>query len=500
MIPLRYRLREGIQFEKRADRWLVISEAPLNILRVGEKGARLLRACNGKRSLQELAVMVDGLSERAAFLVCEYFRGKAILLVKPLPGNSDYWPSVSVIIPTRDRKKDLIECLEGIFKVEYPHDRVEVIVVDDGSGDGTAEALAAYPCTVLTQRESRGQSFCRNLGASEAHGDILAFLDSDCIPEKGWLQDLVPYFHFDSVAVVGGFVDGYLTETALDRYEKTCSSLNIGGYLLRGTLDNSTMYVPTCNMLVRRGVYHQSGGTREEMHVGEDVDLCWRIRGMGQEILYVPSGVVKHKHRSTLVSMLLRKAQYGTSEALLYRLHPEKRKVFPMAPFPLVTFVLAVVSFLYPSAMLPAGTAIAVFITVDALLRAGRIFKLDVWVSWWKVVYSTMRTHIAFAHVASFHLVRYYLILFLLFGLVYGPLAVFGITLLLFSALWDYRLKKPALMFHVFLWFYALEHMAYQLGVFVGCLREKTFMSYVPKFEKKAHRRRPDYERRDGAD
>ena len=483
MIPLRYRMRKGVRLEKRGDRWLLVSEAPLNIVSVGEKVAHLLRACDVERSIQELTAIVDGLSERAVFQVCEYLRNKAMVEGVPSSGNSGYWPSVTVIIPTRDRKNDLLECLNGVFNVEYPKDKIEVIVVDDGSRDGTADALVPYPCKVVSNGESRGQSYCRNMGASEATRDILAFLDSDCIADREWLKDLVPYFCSDSVGAVGGFVDGCLLETHLDRYEKVCSSLNMGRYLLYGASDNSTMYVPTCNMLVRRRTYDRVGGIREEMHVGEDVDLCWRIREKGQEVLYVPSGAVKHKHRSRLGRMLLRRAQYGTSEALLYRLHPGKRKVFQVPPFPLITFVLIALSILVPSAMFLSG--IAASLAIDAVLKGVRILRLNLRVSWRKIVFSVVRTHFAFAYVASFHLVRYYLIFFLLMGLFYVPIGVFGLAMLLFSALWDYRLKKPDLSFPVFSWYYALEHIAYQLGVFAGCLKEKTFMSYVPKFARR---------------
>jgi mycofactocin system glycosyltransferase len=481
MIPLLYTLRKGIRLESHAGSFVVISEVPLNVMRVSERATGVLHLCDGTRRLDEIAAAMN-MGEEQVFRLCNYFNKRAILEVEPA-ADGDYFPHISVIIPTRDRRAELAECLGSVVAQDYPEDKVEIIVVDDGSRDGTAELVSRFPCRLLTNRQSLGQSYCRNLGAKEAHGDILAFLDSDCVAENGWLRNLIAYFTWERVGLVGGFVDGYFVQSALDRYEKVCSSLNMGRYVLYGSQDDSTMYVPTCNMLVRSRTYHESGGITEYMHVGEDVDLCWRVREMGQEVFYIPAGAVKHKHRSNLAGMLLRKAQYGTSEALLYKLHPRKRKVFQVPPPSLSTFIFAVLAISVPSAMFLAG--ILASLSLDAGLRAARISRLNLRIPAWKVVYSVLRTHVAFTYVASFHLVRYYLVLLLLCCFVHLPLGLFGLSALLFTSLWDYRLRKPELSFPMFLCYYAVEHIAYQLGVLVGCLKEKTFMSYLPKFTRK---------------
>jgi mycofactocin glycosyltransferase len=488
MIPLEYTLREGIRVQEQGDRGLVISDVPLNVVSVSKGAAQILQSCNGGRSINELATGRNGFTEENVFQVCEYFRKRAMLEVSP-SGPFDYCPTVSVIIPSRDRRADLLECLEAVHDLGYPRDKVEVIVVDDGSCDGTVDAIKALHCKVLSNSRPRGQSFCRNEGASAARGEILAFIDSDCIPDRAWLKDLVSFFCWDSVGAVGGYVDGYFREASLDRYEKSCSSLNMGRYFLWGGRDDSTMYVPTCNLLVRSTTYGVAGGIREEMLVGEDVDLCWRIREAGQKVIYVPSGVVKHKHRSKLARMLFRKAQYGTSEALLHKLHPEKRKVFQVPPLALSAFAFLVLAILIPSAAVLLGTLGSVFL--DAVLKAYRILRLNSRIVWWKIIYSVVRSHFAFAYTASFHLVRYYLLLFLLICLFHPPLILFVICILLLSAVCDYHLKKPDLAFLPFLCYYTLEHMSYQIGVFVGCLKEKTFMSYIPRFFRRVRQNFP---------
>jgi len=138
--------------------------------------------------------------------------------------------------------------------LDYPGEKLEIIVVDDGSTDNTGEVAAAFDVNLIRLPASRGPSACRNAGAGEAKGDILAFLDSDCRAGRGWLKELVPFFAFGEVGAVGGFVEGYFKTSHLDRYEEVFSSLNMGRRILLGRRSGSGFYVPTCNLLVREDV------------------------------------------------------------------------------------------------------------------------------------------------------------------------------------------------------------------------------------------------------
>src|SRR5450756_550566 len=97
-------------------------------------------------------------------------------------------------------------CIRDSFTLDYPRDRYEVIVVDDGSTDGTVAVAGRYPCHLVSNGRNRGQSFSRNAGARRASGEILAFLDSDCVADPGWLRDLAPFFSWSRAAAVGGYV------------------------------------------------------------------------------------------------------------------------------------------------------------------------------------------------------------------------------------------------------------------------------------------------------
>jgi mycofactocin glycosyltransferase len=481
MIPIIYKLRDHIRFEDRGDSSLVVSEAPLNVVRASKRAVRILQLCDGKRTLQQIACDAGLPQEEQVFKICDYFNKKAVLETS-VAENRGYFPSISIVIPTKDRCKDLVECLESLYTQDYPSNQIEIIVIDDGSKDETQKLVSRFSCTLLTNPESRGQSYCRNIGVQQAKGEILAFLDDDCVAGRTWLRDLMQYFQWEEVGAVGGYVDGYSNKSQLDRYEKEFSLLNLGNYILRGAKDRSAFFVPTCNMLVRKKAFDETGGIRETMHLGEDVDFCWRMRDAGWLALYVPSGTVKHKHRNSLRNWMRRRADYGSSEAVLCTLHPQRRKTmqwrtFAAAAFFGLCFAIAFIT-IYPlivtAASFVAETAVKVF----------RLHRKRISISFGKVCSSVVRMYISYFYMMSFHLIRYYLVLLFLLGFAFHSLWALGIFFLILAASIDYSVKRPRLAFPFFFFYYVLDHLSYQLGVFLGCLRARSFRSYLVRYKR----------------
>jgi mycofactocin glycosyltransferase len=476
MIPIIYKLREGIRFEDRGDSFFVISEIPLNVVQASTRAVKVLQLCDGNRTLSEIALAVGIAREEQVFKICDYFNRKAVLETS-VTENPGYFPAISIIIPTRDRAQSVVECLESVYSQDYPPNEIEIIVVDDGSLDETQKLVSAFPCTVLTNPESRGQSYCRNLGARQAKNEILAFLDDDCVAGRTWLRDLTPCFQWDGVGAVGGYVDGYSNQSLLDRYEKEFSRLNLGKYILRGVKDPSTFFIPTCNMLVRKKAFDETGGIRETLHIGEDVDFCWRMRDAGWRALYIPAGMVRHKHRNTIPTMLQRRADYGASEALLCALHPQKHKTLQWRTLAAAAFLgwcLAIVFMtLYPLA------ATGVSFLAETAGKAFRLHRKRVRMPFGKVCFSVLRIYMSAFYIMSFHLTRYYLVLFFLLGCIFPSLWALALALLLFAASVDYPARRPRLAFPPFFFYYVLDHLSYQLGVLAGCCRAKTFRPYL---------------------
>ncbi|MHB1343935.1 MAG: mycofactocin biosynthesis glycosyltransferase MftF [Thermoleophilia bacterium] len=498
MIPLSYRLREGVRVETSGAGWTAVCELPLAVIRVNAAAAKLLELTRGGRRVADLAAALSTDEERI-LRVCEYYRARGMLDVDlavaaeaggppaggpsaggPPGAGGAAAPSISVIVPTKDRAAELEDCLVALFAVDYPRERLEVVVVDDGSRDDTAEVARRHPCTYLANDRNRGQSYSRNVGARAASGEILAFIDSDCVASPEWLRELVPFFSWPALAAVGGLVTGYYDESRLDRYEQVASSLNMGDRLILMADDRSMSYVPTCNLLVRREAYLELGGLREELRVGEDVDFCWRLRAAGWRLVYSPTGAVGHKHRNRLSQMLRRRAAYGTSEALLHALHPGKRKTMRVRLLPAVTvgIVAAAAVRLEPRFLLLGPLPLV----GDGLRGTVHLARSGVRVRPRRVWFAAFRGHASFAYSVSYHLVRYYLVPCVAVAFVAPGVGLAAAAALAYVTAVDYRVKRPQLSFPVFLGFSLAEHTAYQVGVVVGCVRRRSFRSYLITF------------------
>jgi glycosyltransferase involved in cell wall biosynthesis len=124
-------------------------------------------------------------------------------------------PFFSIIIPTRDRPSQLAACLESLTKLDYPRDRFEVIVVDDGSHASVEQVTAGFrdrlKLTSLAQPPA-GPAAARNTGAARARGQFLAFTDDDCAPAADWLQKLAARFSATPDHLVGGRVINALAD------------------------------------------------------------------------------------------------------------------------------------------------------------------------------------------------------------------------------------------------------------------------------------------------
>jgi mycofactocin system glycosyltransferase len=406
---------------------------------------------------------------------------KGYLKLERIAAIAEY-PRVSVIIPVRDQPEDLLECLQSIDNTNYPKDRLEIIVVDDGSQKDISQIVTMENVRVIRHSEAKGPAACRNIGAENAKGNIFAFLDADCMAGENWLKETIPFFQGVKVGTVGGYVDGYYKDSFLDRYEKVFSSLNMGRRLILEARTESSFYVPTANMLVSREAFMATGGFKEGMHVGEDVDFCWRLRNLGYTLLYVPFGSVAHKHRSHLGRMLRRRSEYGTSEAELYRTHRDKKKTFLISLYSGLSLLALTLSILlmnpYPLCL------ILLLFGIDLWRKSVTVKRFKMVLPFPQIVYATFRSNFSFFYFAFFHLMRYYLIIFVGLGFLWHPLWLFGGLALVYTSIVDYYVKKPSLFYPVFLFFYLLEHLAYQVGVFWGCLKLKYFGSYLLAFRR----------------
>ena len=227
-------------------------------------------------------------------------------------------PRISVVVATYNAARTLDDCLRSLMKLDYPD--YEVIVVNDGSTDGTADIIRRYPFRSITT-PNRGVSAARNEGLRAATGEIVAYIDSDARADSDWLSYLAATFLESDVVGVGG---PNLVPPE-DSWVAKCVYRAPGGPTQVMLDDRSAEHIPGCNMAFRRCALEEIGGFDPIFKkAADDVDICWRLLERGYRIGFSPSAVVWHHRRPSVHAYWRQQVGYGESEALLERKHPHK--------------------------------------------------------------------------------------------------------------------------------------------------------------------------------
>jgi mycofactocin system glycosyltransferase len=476
-----FSLAEHIFLGEEPGNYCLYSRIPLRILRLNETLYMLIKFSQRGGSLDEFVAQNPGLKTGNLLRVLLSLTSRGYLKLDGVPRLEEY-PYVSVIIPVKDQFVEVVECLEALEELDFPREKLEIVVVDDHSKMEISQLETSFDVRVIRQEITRGPAFSRNYGVSYARGDILAFLDADCVPGEDWLSELLPFFQASSIGAVGGYIEGYYQESFLDKYEEVSSSLNMGRSIILEGKSNNSFYVPTANLLVTREAFNKCGGFEEDRRIGEDVDFCWRLRNSDYWLIYAPYGTVAHKHRGDLEKMLKRRGEYGTSEASLYRTHRDKKKIFNLSVYPALVFLALAVALVmlnpYPLCAIPP------LFLFELWRKSVTLKKHKMPLPAGQIAYSILRTYLSFFYFTSFHLIRYYLILLLIPGFFLHSFWLFDAWILLLASLVDYFTRKPDLFYPVYLFFYLAEHFAYQIGVFWGCWKQKYFGSYLVSFRR----------------
>jgi cellulose synthase/poly-beta-1,6-N-acetylglucosamine synthase-like glycosyltransferase len=224
-------------------------------------------------------------------------------------------PFVTVIVPARDAAGTLGGCLAALLAVDYPARRREIVVVDNGSNDGTA-AMARSRAVRCVSEPRRGSAHARNAGVAAARGELLVFTDADCLPTTGWLRAIVERFRDPAVGAVAGEILPYPPRTAAERHAARIRHLSPRRYLTRPILP----FAVTANLAFRREVLEWIGPfDHRSPHGGESTDICTRFfRATDLRLVPEPRAIVLHRHRSTLGGFLRQQWGYGRGHAFLY--------------------------------------------------------------------------------------------------------------------------------------------------------------------------------------
>jgi glycosyltransferase involved in cell wall biosynthesis len=235
-------------------------------------------------------------------------------------------PSVSVIIPIYDGATDLPNLLSCLEQQTYPGDRVEYLLVDNGSRDQTAAIIQAaqassspyFTLRYLSETAIQSSYAARNTGIRAAQSCILAFTDADCRPQPQWLSSLVEPFADPQVGLVAGEITAFPGNSLLERYADRHETLS-----QRYTLAHAFCpYGQTANLALRQHLLQQVGLFRPHLTTGGDADLCWRIlQHTSWQIRLAASANVQHCHRTTIAELRSQWQRYGRSNRYLHQLH-----------------------------------------------------------------------------------------------------------------------------------------------------------------------------------
>jgi GT2 family glycosyltransferase/exo-beta-1,3-glucanase (GH17 family) len=227
-------------------------------------------------------------------------------------------PCLSVIVCTLNGSATLRPCLESLLALRYPD--FEVLVIDDGSSDATAQIAQSFERVKYHRQEHAGLSVARNLGAQLATGCLLAYTDDDCIAHPDWLLHLSHAFSEDHVVAAGG---PNIPPPPRNRIERVVAAApGAPAHVLLN--DTEAEHLPGCNLAIRKDMLDRIGGFRAQFKsAGDDVDVCWRLREHGT-LRFVPGAMVWHHRRFTVRAYLRQQSGYGHAEALLMKTHPAR--------------------------------------------------------------------------------------------------------------------------------------------------------------------------------
>jgi len=261
-------------------------------------------------------------------------------LAHPRPPELTSRPDVTVLIPVRDRAVLLGRCLSALGN-SYP-----VLVVDDGSEDpGAVAAVAAAHGAALVRRPvNGGPGAARNTGLLSVATDLVAFLDSDCVPEPGWIERLAAHLADPAVAAAAPRMAAVPAGPGwAGRYSTAACCLDLGDAEARVVPGTRVAYVPTAALVVRRAALAGGAGADgvfdPALRWGEDVDLVWRLHAAGWRIRYDPVARVSPHEPEGWAALLARRFRYGTSAAPLALRHPGRVPPLVLHPWPALTVV-----------------------------------------------------------------------------------------------------------------------------------------------------------------
>ncbi|MBN2425561.1 MAG: glycosyltransferase [Calditrichaceae bacterium] len=244
----------------------------------------------------------------------------------------------SIIIPCFNRKDELVELLNSFKNIEFAKDRYEVLVIDDGSTDGSDQLVEEFrkdsdiPLHYFKQ-DNKGPGAARNLGMQKAKGDFFIFIDSDVTIPKSWLKSISDRLHIEKADAFGG-PDTYRKDFSpllkAINYSMT-SFITTGGMRGKKGKKLAKFYPRSFNMGLNRDLYTKIGGFGNLRH-GQDIEFSHRILKSGAKTIFIEDAPVYHKRRTNLRRFYKQVFNWGIARINLYKIDPGMMEFLHAAP------------------------------------------------------------------------------------------------------------------------------------------------------------------------
>jgi len=228
---------------------------------------------------------------------------------------------VSVIVPVYNDPERIRNVLDTLVEQTYPRDSYEIIVADNASTDDTPQVIQRYcekyPNLIRVVVESKIQSSyaARNKGLEVAKGEVVAFTDSDCIPENGWIESGIRALREENTSYGGGRITFFFKFQLPNIYEHfdAARKLNQMSFI------EDASFAATANLFVRRELFERYGKFRDDLVSGGDYEFGQRLAKAGEKMIFIPDAVVKHPARSTLQEIVRKSRRVAAGQKELER-------------------------------------------------------------------------------------------------------------------------------------------------------------------------------------
>jgi succinoglycan biosynthesis protein ExoA len=293
-------------------------------------------------------------------------------------------PMVSIIVAMRNEERFIERCLDSLAAQDYPHELLEVLVVDGRSTDRSREIVSAVrdrvPHLRLLDNEKRVSPVAFNIGIGEAQGDVVTIISAHCYLAPDYVSRCVEYLHRTGADCVGGPIQTVgEKDTARAIALAMSSPFGVGDALFR--YSEQDLYVDTLAFgAYRRDVFERVGLFDEELVGSEDDEFNYRLRSQGGKLFLTPAIRSFYYGRSSLTDLCKQYFSYGRGKVRVMRRHPGQIRIRHLIPslFVLCLLLSAALGLFSPWFALLFGVIVGCYV-LASLLVALRIASREGW-------------------------------------------------------------------------------------------------------------------------